>query len=370
MEGGRGAPVEVVGAKMPFYVRLKRRRDDPPPPFLCVLRPQKRQQLAGGRAGCGGLLDRALIFKHLDAAPPPEFPEVELSALQSQSESDKVLQPQACGGAVSGGCGEVARACDLAADAALSAGNQHIACMEESSRAEERTTTFWSAFNTPLRTDVFGSCAATEATASSAVGYRDAVEEAVRSLRRFRVEQRKTYSDEITAEGRNLVLHGGRVVHVLDVAQDVGARATADSSGGQQGSGEFEYDFYAIQCDSEDATYPLPPFAAREAQKQRLLELLHQDRSAVALVEVENVDKDTGLVTRGCGGMQLFLEEFGDIDDSDSDEGGEIDYPSGGSSHDEREARFAGRRWDRESSNATISESCSSKDDFFDDDYF
>ncbi|KAL8431439.1 hypothetical protein ACSSS7_005268 [Eimeria intestinalis] len=283
------------------------------------------------------------------------------------------LKIKACVEDRAGGGGEAARAGDRAADAAVTADNQHSADTEDSFSAVEcTTTTFWSAFNTPLRKDVFGSCAATEAAAStSAIEYRDAVEEAVRSLRRFRVEQGKTLSDGTATGGRTMMLHDGRVVHVLDIAQDAGARAPRDASNGQRGSGEFEYDLYAIESDSEDACSPVPPFAAREAHKQRLLELLQQDRSAVALVEVEEVDKDTGLVTRGCGGMQLFLEEFGDIDDSESDEGGEIDYPSGGSSHDEREAReFARRRWDRESSDATSSESnLSDKDDFFDDDY-
>ncbi|KAL8454064.1 hypothetical protein Emed_000562 [Eimeria media] len=371
MEGGQVA--SVVEAKMPLYVRLKRRRDEPPPPFLCVLQPQKRQQLAGGRAGCGGLLERALIFRHLDAAPPPEPLEADQSnTSQSQSEGGQVPQPQTCVvDVVTEGGGEAGGTSERAANSGVSTDNQHVADAEDSSFAEECTKTFWSAFNTPLRKDVFGSGVATEATpSSSAVGYLDAVEEAVRSLRRFRVEQRKTLSDEAAAEGRNMILHDGRVVHVLDVAQDAGKRAEIASFDEQQEAGEFEYDLYAIECDSEDACSVLPPFAAREAHKQRLLELLQQDRSAVALVEVEDVDQDTGLVTRGCGGMQLFLEEFGDIDDSDSDEGGEIDYPSGESSHDERETRRSARRqWDGESSEATSSESClSDKDDFFDDD--
>ncbi|KAL8449354.1 hypothetical protein Emag_003644 [Eimeria magna] len=245
--------------------------------------------------------------------------ELSIAVLSDETEFDKVQQPQTCVADVAKGDVEAGRACEGAANAAVSADKQHTADAKDASSAEECTKTFWSAFNTPLRKDVFESCAATEAAASSsAEGYLDAVEEAVRSLRRFRVEQRRMLSDEASAEGRNVVLHDGRVVHVLDVAQDAGKRAAIASFDGPQESGEFEYDLYAIECDSEDVCSPLPPFAAREAHKQRLLELLQQDRSAVALVEVEDVDKDTGLVTRGCGGMQLFLEEFGDIDDSDS----------------------------------------------------
>ncbi|CBZ53124.1 hypothetical protein NCLIV_029120 [Neospora caninum Liverpool] len=69
---------------------------------------------------------------------------------------------------------------------------------------------------------------------------------------------------------------------------------------------------------------------------------------AMGLIELEDVDEETGEVLRGCRwghcrSVDVFLGEFGDIDDPDSDDpdGAELDYPE--DSDDDRERRFAAR---------------------------
>lgn len=305
------------GQQMPLYVRLKRHRDEAPPPFLCVLRPQKRQQLAHGEPERPGLLERALIFKHVDAAPPPVTPLAPQGDLSFQQHSVDVAQPHVPRKIQHLGPVDNAEKRSFGETACV-AYKEPVLDEEEFSAAEERAT-FWSAFNAPLRPGVFGAYAGTEVAAPSRLGYQDAVEEAVKSLRRFRVDGhqlRGTLGNH--AQPRSVLLHSGNTAQVLDVCQDGGANATTDAADAQQESGEFEYDLYEIECDSGE-NYPWwQRDGGFDTHKRRLLELLQQDRSAVALVEVEDVDKETGVVIRGNGSMQVFLEEFGDIDDNDS----------------------------------------------------
>ncbi|KAL8427445.1 hypothetical protein Efla_003892 [Eimeria flavescens] len=361
---------------MPLYVRLKRHRDEPPPPFLCLLRPQKRQQLSnGGRAEASRVLERAVIFKHVDAATPPDalgcLPKATCVAAGFRQTAS---EPEGCD--YSAVEGMQTRAAEEAA-AEVSAGIQQTGVLPDERRgppaAAVESSTFWSAFNRPLRADVFGGCEEAEAAASRPLAYRDAVEEAVKSLRRLRVANQQQEGTVLDGQGyrhrRDVVLLAGQAVPVLDVCQDGSSRAGAEASREERDGDEFEYDLYAIECEQDERCSWEQPHGVH---KQRLLELLQQDASAVALVEVEDVDFETGLVTEGKGSMQVFLEEFGDIDDSDSDEEGEIDYPSGESSVEEGDGRRRlRRRWDSESSVSASSRSSQSEDeDRFTDEYF
>ncbi|XP_026191583.1 uncharacterized protein LOC34619599 [Cyclospora cayetanensis] len=229
----------------------------------------------------------------------------------------------------------------------------------------EESATFWSAFNTPLRAEVFGLAKDTSAAgkaerrgvAALEGAYHNAIEEAVRSLRRFRVDGSQHQAGEDLSSSWNTQQHsslllrdGVATANVIDVCCTDGPRGAADSAGAGADAEEYDYDLYAIECDGEgyedirrkgtqDCCGSL-----LESHRRRLLELLQQDSSAVALVEVEDVDPETGTVVQRSGGMQLFLEEYGDIDDSASDEGGEIDYPSSESSGDSSGRSRSSRR--------------------------
>lgn len=361
------APSQAAqGSQMPLYVRVKRRRDEPPPPFLCVLRPQKRQQMPDGARSEKSVLERALIFKHVDAASPPvPRPVFFGSQLPTQEPSDELQQPRMPKRSTA------YRTQKRLTGGSAPANNQGSTGDAGNLAATEERTTFWNAFNTPLRQDVFGSFADTTTAQSARLEYPDIVEEAVKSLRRFRVDKQQQgggVSSHSNAQQTDVLLHAGSAVQVLDVCPD-GHTATSLSDE-QAASHEFEYDLYAIECDSGES-YPWERPRV-DTHKQRLLELLQQDASAVALVEVEDVDQETGVVTRGKGSMQVFLEEFGDIDDSDSDEEGEIDYPSGESS-DDRERCRPRRLWDSALSGSDSGSGRSSQseaqEDFDDDDF-
>lgn len=311
--------------QIPFYVRLKRRRDDPPPPFLCVLRPLKRQQLRGKALREAGVLERALIFRHVDSAAPPETSAAPESGLTLERAGEVQKPSSAC---EEHGRREpqgvkwtetlLAHTCDQ--DALVNAQEpctkgeiQEAVVKSQGPCTIVESATFWSAFNTPPRPDVFGPFASSNKAPSTRLGYRDAVEEAVRSLRRFQIENH-LQQGRLGIGGGNEQLQVESAVRVLEVCQD-GSKSKASEA--EQGNGEFEYDLYAIECDS-GADSTLNPDVGANTHKQRLLELLQYDRSAVALIEVEDVDPETGVVTSHSSGMQVFLEEFGDIDDSDS----------------------------------------------------
>lgn len=351
------------GNQMPIYVRVKRRRDEPPPPFLCVLRPQKRQQRPDREPSGVSVLERALIFKHVDAAPPPVPPPFFSEGQTHSQEPDELQQPQ-----TSKIHATVYRTQKHLTGETAHADQGSTGVTGKLAATEERTI-FWNAFNTPLRQEVFGSFADTGPIEPTRLEYRDVVEEAVKSLRRFRVDslqQGERLFCHSNAQQTNVLLHAGNAVQVLDVCPD-GCHAATDLSDEQAASHEFEYDLYAIECDSGECC-PWKQPGRLDTHKQSLLELLQQDPSAVALVEVEDVDQETGIVTRGKGSMQVFLEEFGDIDDSDSDEDGEIDYPSGGSS-DDRERCRPRSLWDSAFSGSGSSRSSQSEgDEYFDDD--
>ncbi|OEH80584.1 csl zinc finger domain [Cyclospora cayetanensis] len=314
---------------LPDGEALKRHRTEPPPPFLCVLRPSKRREFAQGGGPSSTLsgdtsdpLSRALVFN---------------------------VEKEKEGGSVTRGGGAQAQLLS----------SPDVSREEASSSAREvgieESATFWSAFNTPLRAEVFGLAKDTSAAgkaerrgvAALEGAYHNAIEEAVRSLRRFRVDGSQHQAGEDLSSSWNTQQHsslllrdGVATANVIDVCCTDGPRGAADSAGAGADAEEYDYDLYAIECDGEgyedirrkgtqDCCGSL-----LESHRRRLLELLQQDSSAVALVEVEDVDPETGTVVQRSGGMQLFLEEYGDIDDSASDEGGEIDYPSSESSGD------------------------------------
>lgn len=312
--GEPSALLSYAGQAQPvsLYVRLKRHRDEAPPPFLCVLRPRKRlhfsQSENAGKGGEGlGFLERAVIFKYVDCAPAPTSVPApatssavlgDLTHQQEIKEAGRLL------------CGEVHRSGLVKEGEGKAAAEVNFA--GENVGGEEEATTFWSAFNAPLRPDVFGAVAASKeettsallsAPSSASLGYQAVVEEAVQSLRRFKV-------NSCMRQG------GGGGPRILDVCNDGTEQRHGD---------EFEYDLYAIECDMNE-DLPREDFRAvstgrkgdEDVHKHRLLQLLQQDRSAVALVEMEDVDEETGTVIRSDGGMKLFLEEFGDIDDADS----------------------------------------------------
>lgn len=343
--------LRMANQQRQLYVRLKRKRDEVPPPFLCIL-PRKRRNVQGSRNGgsaggdggeadngCPSSLSMAIILKHVDSAPAPEdFGCVErhsgcndASSNDASTTTDTQPPVDSIGASVAHALGLHDINQHIPPASSSEADNRPVAAGDSEASHDVDGATFWKAFNAPIRRSVFGSdtplgfrhmCSeepdASSASHLSKTCYHSLVEDAVKSVRRFKLSGagRSLARDEVDTDksvGTSVLLASGEVVEVIDVSCDNQGTAFSDAGDGEH----FEYDLYAAD---------LPEGQENDGngwgKSSRVVELLQQD--CVGLVEIEDIDENTGVVSRGYHSMQAFLNEFGDIDDSCSGRFGDV----------------------------------------------
>ncbi|KEP60642.1 UNVERIFIED_CONTAM: hypothetical protein HHA_255930 [Hammondia hammondi] len=329
----------------PLYVRLKRRREEDVPPFLCLLQHREEGDApAAKQQKVRGEYDRAakpesglLLFRHV-GEPPVLLDEKTKGGHKSQDAQTTSAAPRG-----SPRCQTHGReALTPAASGANTAQGDNDAALLQRLRKYR----------------VVPSGRASEGGHSEESEQQSAVSEAR--------EGEKTAAKSRAGAVQHVRLADGRKIRLLDVCP-------SESVGGTEDLSDFTDD-----CDFEWYRLASPDDAVHAAgERSSLFEFLEEEggalsaqaelirkliaigtsanladgpgADAVGLIELEDVDEETGEVLRGCGwsnacrSVDVFLGEFGDIDDPDSDDpdAAELDYPE--DSDDERERRFAAR---------------------------
>ncbi|PHJ14909.1 hypothetical protein CSUI_011281 [Cystoisospora suis] len=325
---------DVCGA--PLYIRLKRKREEDVPLFLCLIqpgaRPSKKHHREDFSSDTKG--DGIFVFRHVEepAILPPEYSENERCRSVTGTLGKELEQS----GRATGG------------DTAV----EHV----EPSTCRLTTNQSDLVKRRGREDDRF-----------------EEVSEALKQMRKYRIlktaggnqkrAQQNSGGDREIGDPEVIVnppdyqylrLQDGRKIRVLDVLAEHKTREVSDDP-------ECNTEWYKL-ANLDDAAQAFEDVGhsgtggswGHTSHAGQLMTLLANSMKlsdgpgpeTVGLIEVENVDVATGQVLRGQAdgaleSMEVFLEEYGDIDDIDSDDadGAEVDYPE----DSEDEAR--GRRW-------------------------
>ncbi|PFH33438.1 hypothetical protein BESB_076550 [Besnoitia besnoiti] len=328
------------GTHAPLYVRLKRRREEEVPPFLCLLQQKgsastdgalptaKRHQAgSGGQGSAPQRPGTLLLFRHV-GEPPALF------AVDTENK-------------------------------AQSSGAAACPPRETPRGGHER------------RREKSG------AAGSGGEDYFADVAAALQHLRKYRVvtasrrgtddkrEEKERKSQAAAASGdarggkeskggssgvlQHMKLTDGRRIRLLDVCPEP---AMAEEAEGVPSTPDnYDFEWYRL-ADSADAARVVSDSGSHDflldkdeqgrlsSQAELIRKLIAEGTSAnlpdgpgadaVGLIELEDVDPETGEVLLNCGWREdscrfadVYLGEYGDIDDPDSDnpDGAELDYP-------------------------------------------
>lgn len=339
---GRGVQADQG---LPLYVRLKRRREEDVPPFLCLLhqrgagedgpvRAAKQQKVGGAYEGTSQQDHGLLLFRHVGEPPVLLAAATETVGNPEDSRTpsaERRVGPQ-------GGAKE---------EASAGRPSNEDTCLGDVQAALQRLRKY-------RVVPPAGGAADHDADTQGEGPHEPSV-----SASREAGQKSRGRAGAV----QRLKLADGRKIRLLDVCPESsrGAEISADPD-------DYDFEWYSLAS---------PEDAAHAAGESRLCDLLEKERGetlsaqaelirqliaggasanladsvgadAMGLIELEDVDEETGEVLRGCRwghcrSVDVFLGEFGDIDDPDSDDpdGAELDYPE--DSDDDRERRFAAR---------------------------
>ncbi|EPT29186.1 hypothetical protein TGME49_255930 [Toxoplasma gondii ME49] len=330
----------------PLYVRLKRHREEDVPPFLCLLQHRgegnapaaKQQKVRGEYEGAAKHESGLLLFRHV-GEPPVLLDEKPNAGHKSQDAQTASAAPHGSPRCQTTGKEELTPA---ASGASTAQGDIDTALLQRLRKYR-----------------VVPSGRASED------GHSKEESEHQSALSGTR-EGEKTAAKRRAGAVQHVRLADGRKIRLLDVCPSETVGGTEDRS---DFTDDCDFEWYRL-AGPDDAVHAagerssLFEFLEEEggalsAQAELIRKLIASGTSAnladgpgadaVGLIELEDVDEETGEVLRGCGwsnacrSVDVFLGEFGDIDDPDSDDpdAAELDYPE--DSDDERERRFAAR---------------------------